>query len=286
VTIFRQPHRRHYTQVDNAAIEDGKLSFKALGILAYLLSKPDGWDSNYRHLATTHDDGETAVRSGLQELEAAGYLRRARARRNDGTIEWEIEVHEAPPCGGNPRMDNRPPCVGNPGVEEPGVEDPRNKQTLIEQTLIEQEEPLRTADAAHEAHLFPVPPTGPAAMPTGPLTGEGQTPVRVGTRNEPMDRMIAALVDAAEVRYADLPARSRGAAAKAARELLDVGATPDEVARRAANFRTRWQVTLTPSALASRWAECATPAKAAAAASATENGRRLVAERRAAEATR
>ena len=135
---------------------------------------------------------------------------------------------------------------------------------------------------AHGEHLFPVPTQQPGKATTGEPCGAGGTPVRVGTGNEPLDRMVAALVDAAELRYAELPARSRGAAAKAARELLDIGATPDQVAERAGNFRTRWTVTVTPSALASRWAECATPAKGAG--SASENGRRLLAERRAAEA--
>lgn len=49
---------------------------------------------------------------------------------------------------------------------------------------------------------------------------------------------------------------ARGAWSKAVSELRRVGATPTEVAARAAAFRAQWPgATLTPTALARRWAE-------------------------------
>jgi hypothetical protein len=35
--------RRRFTRIDNTAIEDPRLSFRALGVLTYVLSKPDDW---------------------------------------------------------------------------------------------------------------------------------------------------------------------------------------------------------------------------------------------------
>ena len=98
-TIRRAPRRRRYTVVDNATVEDDALSFKALGLLVYLLSKPDDWQVNRDHLASTHTDGVAAVRSALAELEQAGYIVREQGRRDDGTGRWApgvCVVHERP----------------------------------------------------------------------------------------------------------------------------------------------------------------------------------------------
>lgn len=111
-TIFRTVKRRSYTVIDNAALNDARLSFKALGLLVFLLSKPDDWRFNYRHISTTHPDGEVAVRSGMAELEGAGYLVRRKERGEDGLFVWVTIVYEEP-CRGFPGMDgagmdNRP----------------------------------------------------------------------------------------------------------------------------------------------------------------------------------
>lgn len=95
--IIRVAKRRQYTQIDNRAVEDDRLSFKALGLLTYLLSRPDSWEANYRHLATTHTDGESGVRSGLTELQDAGYIVRERLRDTEsGHFVWVHVVFEHP----------------------------------------------------------------------------------------------------------------------------------------------------------------------------------------------
>lgn len=68
----------NFAQIHNAALADGRLSFKARGILAFLLSRPPGWKTSAEKLAKSGIDGERAVKSGLKELEAHGYLKRTR----------------------------------------------------------------------------------------------------------------------------------------------------------------------------------------------------------------
>jgi hypothetical protein len=101
--IVRVEHKTSYTVIDNTAINDDRLSFRAVGLLAYLLSRPDGWHVDYRSLSTTHSDGESSTRAALKELEEAGYLERRRGRGDDGRVRWEQIVHEtsSTPCGGN-----------------------------------------------------------------------------------------------------------------------------------------------------------------------------------------
>lgn len=68
----------NFAQIHNAALADGRLSFKARGILAFLLSRPPGWKTSAERLAKSGTDGERAVKSGLKELEELGYLKRTR----------------------------------------------------------------------------------------------------------------------------------------------------------------------------------------------------------------
>src|SRR5690606_4941332 len=86
--------------------EDSGLSFKALGLLVYLLSKPDHWTVSREHLATTHTDGVDSIRSGLRELRSAGYVTDEIERDDSGRIaERSLVVHDFPvgePTGGKP----------------------------------------------------------------------------------------------------------------------------------------------------------------------------------------
>lgn len=86
----------NFAQIHNAALADGRLSFKARGILAYLLSRPPGWRTSAERLAKSGIDGERAVKSGLKELEACGYLKRSRTHKPDGTWEHNQVITDQP----------------------------------------------------------------------------------------------------------------------------------------------------------------------------------------------
>jgi hypothetical protein len=103
MTIERAPRPDRYTVIDNGTIEDDRLSFKALGLLVYILSKPDHWRTDRDHLAGTHADGVTAVASALRELEVAGYIERRRHRVEGGQFRWSVTVYDRPAIDGKPR---------------------------------------------------------------------------------------------------------------------------------------------------------------------------------------
>lgn len=96
-----------FTQVANALFRDSRLSFKAKGIFGYVSTHVDGWQVTIADLAGAGPDGREAVRTGLKELEAHGYLIRERLRRPDGTLgeivycitdrpaTWDIALIEA-----------------------------------------------------------------------------------------------------------------------------------------------------------------------------------------------
>lgn len=87
---------RGFTQIDNQTIRDSQLSFKARGILAWLLSHPDDKSISAAQIAAAATEGREAIRKGLRELEEAGYLVRDRIRHPSGRFEWQMSVHEVP----------------------------------------------------------------------------------------------------------------------------------------------------------------------------------------------
>lgn len=97
MTIIRGPQPRENFQIlPNATARDRRLSFRARGLLALMLSYPPDWQFNRDWLAAQTDgEGVTAVRTALQELEKHGYLVRRRIRV-DGRFAWVQKVYRFP----------------------------------------------------------------------------------------------------------------------------------------------------------------------------------------------
>jgi hypothetical protein len=85
-----------YLNVPSATVTDGRLSFKARGILAYLLDKPAGWDVRSASIATDGPDGKAAIQAGLRELARVGYYRIECRRLLDGRLVTGTAVSEEP----------------------------------------------------------------------------------------------------------------------------------------------------------------------------------------------
>lgn len=75
-----------FTQIANALFRDPRISFKAKGIFGLISTHRDGWRVTVAELARCGPDGRSAVRSGLMELEAFGYLTREQQRGENGML--------------------------------------------------------------------------------------------------------------------------------------------------------------------------------------------------------
>ena len=96
MTTLRIARRRQYVQMDTRSVEDDRLSFRARGVLAWLLAKPDGWTVNADAIARQGKEGRDAIRTALSELEACGYLVRRQYRDDGGVWRTEATVYEHP----------------------------------------------------------------------------------------------------------------------------------------------------------------------------------------------
>lgn len=63
----------NFSIIPNEMLNDNRLSYKAKGILSYLLSKPNGWNTQVSDLYNKSTDGIESIRNGLKELLITGY---------------------------------------------------------------------------------------------------------------------------------------------------------------------------------------------------------------------
>lgn len=118
-TIIRiRKHERDYVVMDKRPLNNPKLSWKAKGLLSYLLSKPPDWTIYLSDLKKRAKDGRDSTSSGMKELTKEGHLVKNKLRDKKGRFNgWEIIVYEIPrntkkPKSGNPNTGN--PNTGNP----------------------------------------------------------------------------------------------------------------------------------------------------------------------------
>ena len=127
MAVFRIEKARDYTVMSNYHLRDMSLSLKAKGLLSLMLSLPENWDYTMKGLARICKDGIDSISGGIRELEAHGYLIRARVRGANGqlgSIEYTIlEQPKAPsPTQEKPIRENpvqAKPMLGAPIQENP-----------------------------------------------------------------------------------------------------------------------------------------------------------------------
>jgi len=82
--ICRKVRRRSFTQIDNEPINDPNLKYEDIGLLAYVMSKPDNWTIYKNELISSHANGRESVASILKRLEERGYLMVIQGRTEKG----------------------------------------------------------------------------------------------------------------------------------------------------------------------------------------------------------
>jgi hypothetical protein len=122
--------------LENSVLRDHRLSLKARGLLALLLSYPDNWRASSEHLARICPDGRDSIRSAMRELEGAGYLRRRRHQDpSTGRFSTDTYVFDCPQLDGD-----NPAICPQPEPDYPAPDGP----ALLERTTKNYLNPLVT----------------------------------------------------------------------------------------------------------------------------------------------
>lgn len=152
MTVVRVEKTRDFTVMSNAHLRDRTLSFKAKGVLSFMLSLPEDWNYSIEGLALFAADGRDAVTTAVRELVAAGYVERSQCHDERGRMAgYEYVVHEAPidphvaPAAGKPPAAR--PFTDWPSTGKPSTENATQLNTDGQSTEVHKTEQQKTEDA-------------------------------------------------------------------------------------------------------------------------------------------
>ena len=119
MSIFKNRKRVNpYSQIDNKMINDERLKAESLGVLVYLISKPEDWTISMKQLQNRFNFGREKMQSVTKNLEECGYLIRVKPQNELGQFigtSWDVtdEPIDGNSDGAKTRQSEKP-TVGKP----------------------------------------------------------------------------------------------------------------------------------------------------------------------------
>jgi hypothetical protein len=123
MSVFKIEKTKDYTVMSNYHLRDKNLSYKAKGLLSFMLSLPEDWDYSLAGLCSISKESRDGIRSILKELQENHYVEIEKVRGDKGYFEYNYLIYEIPHFielennKNNPGMEN--PHLDSPNVETP-----------------------------------------------------------------------------------------------------------------------------------------------------------------------
>lgn len=114
--------------MSNYHLQDRNLTYKAKGLLSFMLSLPDDWDYSLKGLCAISKESRDGIRSILKELQEHHYLEIEKTRGDKGYFEYNYLIYEIPHYI-NKEMIKNTPDTGNPYLDVPDMEIPTQMNT-------------------------------------------------------------------------------------------------------------------------------------------------------------
>lgn len=135
MSVFKIEKTKDFTIMSNYHLRDRNLSFKAKGLLSFMLSLPEDWDYSLKGLCAISKENRDAIRSTLKELQDNHYLEIEKVRGDKGYFEYNYLIYEKPHFIEQENENN--PDTENPHLDNPNVEEQTqintNKQKIEKQ---------------------------------------------------------------------------------------------------------------------------------------------------------
>lgn len=93
---FTIEKNKNYTVMSNYHLQDKNLSYKAKGLLSFMLSLPETWDYSMKGLEAISKESIKALRNILLELENSKYITRIRKQDEHGKFYYDYSIYEIP----------------------------------------------------------------------------------------------------------------------------------------------------------------------------------------------
>ncbi len=107
--------------MSNHHLRDRNLTYKAKGLLSFMISLPEDWDYSLAGLTAISRESKDGIRSILKELQDNHYLEIEKVRGEKGYFEYNYLIYEKPHFLSY-EIDNQNPCMENPHLDEPDME--------------------------------------------------------------------------------------------------------------------------------------------------------------------
>ena len=96
MSVFKIEKNSNYTVMSNYHLRDKNLSYKAKGLLSFMLSLPKNWDYSINGLVAVSKEGVKAIKNILKELQRCGYLVINKKQNEIGQFQYEYLIFEYP----------------------------------------------------------------------------------------------------------------------------------------------------------------------------------------------
>lgn len=114
--------------MSNYHLKDRSLTYKAKGLLSFMLSLPSDWDYSLKGLCAISKESRDGIRSILKELQEHHYLEIEKTRGDKGYFEYNYLIYEIPHFI-NREMKKNTPDTENPYLDVPDMEIPTQINT-------------------------------------------------------------------------------------------------------------------------------------------------------------
>ncbi len=94
--VFKIEKSKNYTVMSNYHLQDKNISFKAKGLLSFMLSLLEDWDYSLAGLVSISKENTKAIRTILNELKENGYLVIEQTRGDKGYYKYNYIIYEQP----------------------------------------------------------------------------------------------------------------------------------------------------------------------------------------------
>lgn len=131
MSVFKIEKNKNYTIMSNYHLRDRNLTYKAKGLLSFMLSLPEDWDYSLNGLVAVSKESKDGIRSILKELQEHHYLEIKKVRGNKGYFEYNYLIYEIPHFINKENVKNNPDTE-NPYLDVPDMEMPTQINTKKE----------------------------------------------------------------------------------------------------------------------------------------------------------
>jgi hypothetical protein len=156
-TFHRTKKERNYSVIDNTILKDSRASFRAKGLMCYLLSLPEDWKIYLKEIQNHVSDGKDSLSSAITELENLGYLKKELNPKIGGRFSgYSFEIIESPIISEQPvnivteEHINNVDCCGNTASVSPHLLSTNKQSTNTVSNIVSKDTILSTGGEKDE----------------------------------------------------------------------------------------------------------------------------------------